>query len=179
MALVAVPVERVAKALGKKRKRPDPAERVKFGVGKAFANRDEHSSIGATVVRRSPSGPGQRGTLHARSGYAAGRTRGVGRREARDESSSPRVTRMIARTPDGKYASHENKLTVVRPERRVSSQPKTSALGIHRKGRGSETRGYVEKSAPSQATGVVMHDSPWGRGNSRFGGAGTRGRKLA
>ena len=147
-------------------------------VEKAFASRDQNSSPGATVVRRGPKGPGQRGSLHARSGYAAGRVRGVGHKETRDANSSPRVTMLVARTPDGKFVSHENDLKVIRPERRVSRQPKTSALGRYHKGRGSETRGYVEKSASSQATGVVMHDSPWGRGNSRFGGAGTRGRRI-
>lgn len=147
-------------------------------VEKAFATRDENSSIGATMTRRSPVGGGQRPTLNARSGAFSGKTRGVGRREGRDENSSPRTTKVQPRTPDGKYASHDNDLLVVHPRGRVSRQPKTSELGRYRKGRGSETTGYVEKGDSSQATGVVMHRSLYGRGNSRFGGTGTSGRRL-
>jgi hypothetical protein len=54
------------------------------------------------------------------------------------------------------------KLHEVRPSGRFTRQPKTSALGIHRKGRGAETRGHVEKGA-----------------NTRFGMAPKRGRRLS
>lgn len=156
------------------------------GISKAFATRDQNSSIGTTTTRRGPVGRGQRPTLTSRSGYFEGKTRGVGRRnEGRDANSSPRVTRVQPRSPQGRFVSHENDLKIIHPSGRVTRQPKTSALGIHRKGGGSETRGYVEKSYTmdgtlgSQATGVVRDGGAFGRGNSRFGGSGTRGKRLA
>lgn len=133
-----------------------------------FAQRDQNSSVGATYTRRSPEGPGQRPTLTARSGYFAGKARGVGHKSPRDENSSPGATKVQPRTLDGRFASHvphENDVRVIRPSgKRVSTQPKTSELGIHRKGRGAETRGHVERSR---------------RGNTRFGSTGTRGKRLS
>lgn len=127
------------------------------------AMRDQNSSPGATIVRRGPVGPGQTPTRRATRGNSPGRFT-PGRNEGRDANSSPKVTRIQPRRPDGKYASHEHDLVVVHPQgKRISSQPKTSKLGVHRKGRG-DTAAWVKKA--------------YGRNNTRFGMTGSKGRRI-
>lgn len=145
-----------------------------------FARRDQNSSIGATTTLRKPEGPGQRPSLHARTGSFAGKTRGVGRKESRDANSSPRVTRIQPRSPQGHWVSHENDLQVIHPDgnKYRPRQPKTSALGIHRKDSGHVSRVYNGKKG-EQTTFGKSQSLVYGRGNTRFGGTGTRGRKLS
>lgn len=120
-----------------------------FGaVSKAgFANRDQNSSIGATVVRRGVPGTHKTATMQARSGHFAGKTRGVGRKEGRDQNSSPNVSHVQPRHPNGRFVSHENDLKVVHPQRNTGARrtDRTSAVGHWTKGQTKLSKPWVSK----------------------------------
>lgn len=88
------------------------------------ASRDENSSVGVSISRTGPCGPHRASQTAAVGRNQIERGNPVGQRSSRDENSSPGATKVIARTPQGKFVSHENDLDVfhVKPRRRTDSR---------------------------------------------------------
>lgn len=143
-------------------------------VGKAFAARDENSSVGTKISWAGPTGPHRRPTLNARSGVMAGKSRGVGRKagSAKDENSSPAVTWVQPRRPDGKFVSHENDLKIYKPEGGRSKMPRQSTLMRYGKGKDAASKPFVSKSDDQRFLTVT---SPTGLD---YGAASKRGRRV-
>lgn len=117
------------------------------GYAKAFANRDENSSIGTQISWKGPQGPHQKPTLRA---VARGTEQGYGgqpQRASRDENSSVGVTWLQPRRPDGKFASKEPGFEVFRPRYKTSSRmPRQSTLQHATKEGDSAARAFVGKA---------------------------------
>lgn len=123
------------------------AQRRKSDVGKAFATRDQDSSIGTSRQLKKPQGDGLKATTTAqtRSGSFAGKTRGVGRKAKVDENSSPGSTRVrTPRGPSGKFVSHEAKVQIFHP---IGGSKRGS---VHTKQlfRGKKTPSLLSKAEP-------------------------------
>lgn len=85
---------------------------------KGMTNRDQNSTVPVSVTRRGVPGRHKTGVVAARpANLGAGRNR-MPSFASRDQNSSVGVSRIVARTPQGRYVSHENDLKVVRVERK-------------------------------------------------------------
>lgn len=121
------------------------------------ADRDQNSlraPVGTTTAR--PQGPHLKPATAGGLRPARDTGRGVGRHLTRDPNSTPGHVTLRARTPSGKFVSHENDLKVFHPKYGMGPRmPRRSTLAHYTKEGDRASKEFVGKSSLGERKGML------------------------